>query len=209
MKLLYSVDAVDNLFPSIHCLVSWFCWIGIRKRPDIPMLQRYFSLAVAVAVCLSTLTTKQHVITDVIGGVALAKVSYISAENAQIRGVYSKSIFLIKCKLLLQSTASFSFIQGRLAVLFLSQLSHYFYKAEHFIGAFIEIMFFIIGRIMLWLKVFTPKPVNLKPALIHVEMDVSLFKIRYRSPRQSFRGRVLPLPAMHYNLSLCYARQAV
>lgn len=27
---LYSIDAADNLFPSIHCLVSWFCFLGIR-----------------------------------------------------------------------------------------------------------------------------------------------------------------------------------
>ena len=25
MLWVYSVDAADNLFPSIHCLVSWFC----------------------------------------------------------------------------------------------------------------------------------------------------------------------------------------
>ena len=28
---LYSIDAADNLFPSIHCLVSWFCFLGDRK----------------------------------------------------------------------------------------------------------------------------------------------------------------------------------
>lgn len=30
MRFLYSMDAADNLFPSIHCLVSWLCYIGIR-----------------------------------------------------------------------------------------------------------------------------------------------------------------------------------
>ena len=33
---LYSIDAADNLFPSIHCLVSWFCYLGIRGRKEIP-----------------------------------------------------------------------------------------------------------------------------------------------------------------------------
>ena len=99
MKLLYQIDAADNLFPSIHCLVSWFCWIGVRKRKDIPVLYRYFSLAMAVAVCISTLTTRQHVIADVIGGVALAEVSYILAGYAKVRRYYSNSIFLIKSKL--------------------------------------------------------------------------------------------------------------
>ena len=31
---LYSIDAADNLFPSIHCLVSWFCYLGIRVKNE-------------------------------------------------------------------------------------------------------------------------------------------------------------------------------
>lgn len=33
---LYSIDAADNLFPSIHCLVSWFCFLGIKDQKRIP-----------------------------------------------------------------------------------------------------------------------------------------------------------------------------
>ena len=99
MKLLYSIDAADNLFPSIHCLVSWFCWIGVRKRKDIPLLYRHFSLAMAVVVCLSTLTTRQHVIADVIVGVALAELSYILAGSTKLCRYYSNGISLIKNKL--------------------------------------------------------------------------------------------------------------
>lgn len=76
MRLLYQLDAADNLFPSIHCLVSWFCWIGVRNRRDIPLFYRCFSLIAAIAVCISTLTTRQHVIADVIGGILLAESSY-------------------------------------------------------------------------------------------------------------------------------------
>ena len=100
MKLLYQIDAADNLFPSIHCLVSWLCWIGVRKRKDIPVLYRYFSLAMAVAVCISTLTTRQHVIADVVCGVALAEVCYIPSGRTKVRGYYSTSLSFIKSKLL-------------------------------------------------------------------------------------------------------------
>ena len=100
MKLLYSIDAADNLFPSIHCLVSWFCWIGVRKRRDIPVLYRYFSLAMAVAVCISTLTTRQHVIADVVSGVVLAEACYILSRHKKVCGYYSTSISFIKNKLL-------------------------------------------------------------------------------------------------------------
>ncbi len=74
MILVYEVDAADNLFPSIHCLVSWLCYIGLRGKKDIPAWYRGASCVMAVLVCISTVTTKQHVIVDVIGGVLLAEV---------------------------------------------------------------------------------------------------------------------------------------
>lgn len=76
MRFLYRVDAASNLFPSIHCLVSWFCFIGVRGRRDIPKWYQAVSFLVAIAVFVSTLTTKQHVLADVAGGVFLAEVCY-------------------------------------------------------------------------------------------------------------------------------------
>lgn len=73
MRLLYRIDAADNLFPSIHCLVSWFCYIGIRGEKKIPKWYKWTSCLIAVAVFISTLTTKQHVIIDVIAGVVIMK----------------------------------------------------------------------------------------------------------------------------------------
>ena len=76
MRFVYSMDAPTNLFPSIHCLVSWFCFIGIRGKRSIPKWYQMFSMFFAVAVFMSTLFTKQHYIIDVIGGVLLAEVCY-------------------------------------------------------------------------------------------------------------------------------------
>jgi membrane-associated phospholipid phosphatase len=73
MLFVYHIDAADNLFPSIHCLVSWFCYIGLRGRKDIPGWYRKASCIMAVLVCVSTLTTKQHVIPDVLAGILLAE----------------------------------------------------------------------------------------------------------------------------------------
>lgn len=77
MRFLYRVDAADNLFPSIHCLTSWFCFIGIRKKKEIPVGYRIFSCLMAVAVFISTLTTKQHVLYDVAAGALLAEMMYL------------------------------------------------------------------------------------------------------------------------------------
>lgn len=81
MRLVYLADAPTNLFPSIHCLVSWFCVIGIWDDRQIPRWYKVFSLVFAVAVFVSTLTTRQHVVLDVAGGVVLAEISYWISQH--------------------------------------------------------------------------------------------------------------------------------
>ena len=76
MIWLYSADAADNLFPSIHCLSSWLCFIAVRKQERVPKVYKVISVMLAVMICISTLTTKQHVIVDAIGGVLLAELSH-------------------------------------------------------------------------------------------------------------------------------------
>lgn len=88
MRFLYWIDSPENLFPSIHCLTSWFCYIGIRGRKNVSVFYRAFSLLFALAVCVSTLTTKQHVILDVVGGVALAELSYWAAGHTGLAKWY-------------------------------------------------------------------------------------------------------------------------
>ena len=81
MRFLYYIDKADNLFPSIHCLISWFCYIGIRKVDAVPKWYQRFSCVFAVLVFVSTLTTKQHVIWDVAGGVLLAEMTFFIANH--------------------------------------------------------------------------------------------------------------------------------
>lgn len=95
MQFLYWVDDPANLFPSIHCLVSWLCWIGVRRREDVPRWYRYFSFWMAVAVCLSTLTTKQHVVADVAGGVLLAEICWRVAGLEPVYRQYARGMDLL------------------------------------------------------------------------------------------------------------------
>lgn len=87
---LYSIDAADNLFPSIHCLVSWFCYIGIRDRKEIPEWYKQVSLGIAVLVFISTLLTKQHVLVDVAGGVLLGTVCFMVGKKTRLYCTYTK-----------------------------------------------------------------------------------------------------------------------
>ena len=88
--LSVSIDAADNLFPSIHCLVSWFCFQGIRGRQEIPKWYQYLSCVIAVCVFLSTLMTKQHVVWDVAGGVILAQICFTVSGKTQWYRIYQR-----------------------------------------------------------------------------------------------------------------------
>lgn len=73
IRFLYWIDKPYNLFPSIHCSVSWLCWISVRKNIQVSKWYRYFALISAIAVCISTLTTRQHVLVDIAGGILVAE----------------------------------------------------------------------------------------------------------------------------------------
>ena len=66
-----------NLFPSYHCLISVYCYLGVRKQPEISRGFKLYSLIMAILICASTQFTKQHYILDVVGGVGIAVVCYI------------------------------------------------------------------------------------------------------------------------------------
>lgn len=84
LKFLYNIDAANNLFPSIHVLVSWYCFAGLRNCKTIPAWYRYLSLFIAVMISVSTLVTKQHVIVDVFGGIMLAEITWQLSLHAQL-----------------------------------------------------------------------------------------------------------------------------
>jgi len=89
VRLVYRLDSPTNLFPSIHCLLSWLCWRGVRDLPDAPRGVKAGLLVFGTAVCLSTLTTKQHFIVDVLAGVAVAELCWRISAAESVRRVYA------------------------------------------------------------------------------------------------------------------------
>ena len=88
LQFVYNSDAANNLFPSIHCLVSWYCFVGLRNCKTIPSWYKYLSLFIALMICISTLTTRQHVIVDVFGGVLLAELSWQFSSRMQLNKAF-------------------------------------------------------------------------------------------------------------------------
>lgn len=88
MRAWYRMDAADNLFPSIHCLTSSFCVIAVRNNDNVPKWYKRASVFIAICIYISTLTTKQHVLADIFGGVLLAEGSWLFVEKSGISKWY-------------------------------------------------------------------------------------------------------------------------
>jgi len=69
LAAVQSIDPPGNVFPSLH--VAHTTMLALILIKDRPRLGRV-ALAMATALALSTLTTKQHFLADVISGYALA-----------------------------------------------------------------------------------------------------------------------------------------
>lgn len=90
IRILYQLDPADNLFPSLHCFISWLCYIGVRGNRKVPVRWRIFALIFSILVFLSTLTTRQHVIIDVFAGVLLAELCYCIASKVPVLNLLEK-----------------------------------------------------------------------------------------------------------------------
>ena len=80
MSLIYQSDTPTNLFPSMHCVASWFCFrgsLGLKKMPRwYAWAQGFFSMLVFASVLL----VKQHVWPDILGGIAVAELGILLAR---------------------------------------------------------------------------------------------------------------------------------
>lgn len=79
LGLIYALDGgsrPSNLFPSIHCYVSWLSWRGVRNSERIPKWYQRFSLIFAVLIIVSTQVLKQHYLVDAIAGVGLVEAAW-------------------------------------------------------------------------------------------------------------------------------------
>ncbi len=88
IQFLYWIDAPVNLFPSLHCMIAWLCWAAVRGNKELSLLWRITALIMAILVCVSTLTTRQHVLLDVLGGILLSEISYCLSEFTVLRKLY-------------------------------------------------------------------------------------------------------------------------
>jgi len=69
-----------NNMPSLHVVISVLAWLGAKG--GLEKLWSFLLLALVVAISLSTVLVKQHIVLDVVTGALLAVASYATAERA-------------------------------------------------------------------------------------------------------------------------------
>lgn len=84
LRMLYAMDTPEGLFPSLHCLNSWMCFIGVRKYKKVRASVKVFYFVAALAVFIATLTTGQHVIVDVFAGIAVGELGWFLSRFAPV-----------------------------------------------------------------------------------------------------------------------------
>lgn len=79
VRFIWWIDTPTNLFPSIHCFVAWMgtrFLFETKKHKYKPLMCTLCTIG-SLLVFLSTMFTKQHVLLDVIGGVAVAEIGWL------------------------------------------------------------------------------------------------------------------------------------
>lgn len=84
MAMVYAMDTPTELFPSIHCLESWLCYIGVRGQKKTPEWYRSFACVFAVMVFASTQFTKQHYLVDIAGALLIAEGCWFLAQRTNL-----------------------------------------------------------------------------------------------------------------------------
>jgi hypothetical protein len=79
LSFIYAMDGGSkpfNLFPSIHCYVSWLCYRGLKGAKEIPRWYQKASGVMACLVIVSTQVLKQHYLWDAVAAVALVEAAW-------------------------------------------------------------------------------------------------------------------------------------
>jgi hypothetical protein len=93
LRAVYFFDTPENLFPSVHCLVSCLCALGVGTLA-VPLFWKLAAHAFALGVYASTVLVRQHRAADVPAGVAVALCCWLLAVRIPALPALAERIFL-------------------------------------------------------------------------------------------------------------------
>ena len=96
---IYQSAGPRNALPSMHTLISWICIIGVRRDKSIPKGYVIITWVINLAIIISTQTTKQHYIIDLIAAMIIAETTYWLIKDSKFVKWIKKSVTKLNQKL--------------------------------------------------------------------------------------------------------------
>lgn len=84
VNFIYSSDIPTNLFPSMHCFISWNVYVSVRGDKSVPLGIRLGYLIMAILVCMSTVFIKQHYFVDIFAGILLCEIVTLIVSKTKL-----------------------------------------------------------------------------------------------------------------------------
>ena len=90
VRYLYEIDAPRNLFPSLHCMHTWTCYLAIRGRREYSPALRWGVFVFALFVFASTVLLRQHYLADIAGGILFAELCTLLATKTKLSRILER-----------------------------------------------------------------------------------------------------------------------
>lgn len=80
---IYAADEPTNLFPSMHCMLSYIVFRGLMYCPEVKKPYVVAAGVLTALICASTVLIKQHFLLDVFAGIVLGElVLYLGLKTS-------------------------------------------------------------------------------------------------------------------------------
>ena len=96
---IYMAAGPRNALPSMHTLMSWIAIIAVRRDQGIPKIYVILTWIFNLAIIISTQTTKQHYIIDLIAAMVLAEAAYWILRDSKLSKWLNKTFTTLNQKL--------------------------------------------------------------------------------------------------------------
>ena len=90
MRFLYAADPPTNLCPSLHVLITYFCFRGSQECHHLPTWVPYVNFVFLILVTLSILFVKQHVLIDIPAAILIAEFSLQLVKRTPLHEIPSR-----------------------------------------------------------------------------------------------------------------------
>ncbi|MDL2235522.1 hypothetical protein LJC07_05120 [Christensenellaceae bacterium OttesenSCG-928-L17] len=84
LRFVYANDEPTNACPSLHCMLSWVCMLGLWHIYYGNILPMAGLVLLVFALCVSTLLVKQQYFLGVLTGIGIAQASFLLANNTRL-----------------------------------------------------------------------------------------------------------------------------